>query len=137
MAYKKVGLLHRISLREVRELVHGYDRSTYEAFVSRHRVHRRDIVQAPIVEALRKMGGTFQDTSQVGGGCPDGIYGLLGGDYWVEFKSPGGKLSANQLSWLRLWRGGDVYLLESVDEAVQFVKELRVGVIPQCTILRP
>lgn len=99
---------------------------------------KKDANHADIVDAMRKCGATVHDLSTMGGGVPDVIAWVK--DQWrlVEVKNPKtgyGRRGLNKLQskWLSQWRGGPVYVLKSVDDALKFV----AGEFDQVTVITP
>lgn len=86
-------------------------------------MHKTDLNQAEIVAALRSVGASVQDLSTVGGGCPDLAVGIFGKTYFMEIKNPkaNGKFLASQIIWRDKWKGSAVYLVNTVDEALQVI----------------
>lgn len=71
---------------------------------------RIDANQSEIVAALRACGCTVAITSDVGGGFPDLVVGYQGRNFLLEIKTPGGKLTPDQ-----------VEVVKDVDEALAVV----------------
>lgn len=88
---------------------------------------RVDANQTQIVSALRAAGATVQLLSAVGQGCPDLLVGYQGNNILMEIKdgkkSPSDrKLTSDQIVWHSEWKGV-VFLVTSVDEALQLLRE--------------
>jgi len=83
--------------------------------------HKIDTNQAQIVEALRQVGASVVDLSEVGGGCPDLAVGKNYVTYFLEVKAPGGKLTGQQTKWHNKWRGRPVAIVRTVDEALAVI----------------
>lgn len=93
-----------------------------------------DANQPEIVKALRKIGCTVEILSAVGKGCPDIIVGYKthsGDKRNVFFEIKDGakpksarKLTPDQVVWHEKWQGL-VYVVESVDDALKIIGELR------------
>jgi len=71
-------------------------------------------------------GCSVMDLSAVGGGMPDAIIGLRGVNYFVEYKNPdtayGRKgLNENQSTFAKWWTGGDVHIVRTQEDVVNFV----------------
>lgn len=84
------------------------------------RAARVDKNQAEIVDALRQNGWFVQHLHAVGKGCPDLVISRLSpifGEWthFVEVKSPGGKLTPDQIEWHERFPG-DVLVVHSVEE---------------------
>ncbi len=72
---------------------------------------RRDSTQKPLVAyAQQRWFASWLDLADVGGGCPDGILGLHGNDFKVEFKDEHGALTDDQHKFIREWRGSPVHI---------------------------
>lgn len=85
---------------------------------------RTDNNQQEIVKALRKMGAAVLHTHTLGGGAPDLIVSFRGRSHLVEIKRGHKKLNKLQLAFHDSWHSR-IYILRSVDEAVQFMNALR------------
>lgn len=84
------------------------------------RAAKVDANQAEIVKALRSVGVSVQSLATVGKGCPD-LLAARGADTWViEVKGPKGKLTPDQIEFLKNWRGV-VHIVRTVDEALNIV----------------
>jgi hypothetical protein len=88
---------------------------------------RVDANQTQIVSALRAAGATVQLLSAVGQGCPDLLVGYQGNNILMEIKdgkkAPSDrKLTSDQIVWHSEWKG-IVFLVTSVDEALQLLRE--------------
>ena len=82
-----------------------------------------DANQKAIVAACRAMGATVLHTHQLGKGAPDLIVGFKGREYLLECKDGSKPPSARRLTpdeetWHRQWRGSVVRVVESVDDAL-------------------
>lgn len=86
-------------------------------------MHRTDKNQTEIVRTLKAVGATVTDTSMVGGGFPDLVVGHCKKIYLMEIKNPDarGKLRASQIIFQEFWKGPDVHVVESVDEALKVI----------------
>ncbi len=80
-----------------------------------------DIVQASIVDALRRCGAQVESLAGVGRGVPDLLVGYAGELYLLEVKSPGGKLTTMQKVWHRCWQEYPVYVVHDACEALAAV----------------
>lgn len=84
------------------------------------RAAKVDANQAEIVKALRAVGVSVQSLATIGKGCPD-LLAARGADTWViEVKGPKGKLTPDQIEFLKNWRGV-VHIVRTVDEALNIV----------------
>jgi hypothetical protein len=102
-------------------------------YVARTREHvvkygvRKDANHRAIVDALRRLGVPFIDMSKLGNGVPDGAVLVKGVTYLVEFKNPQSQygkkgLSPAQRKWADEWQGGDVYIVQSLDDVLALAR---------------
>ncbi len=89
-----------------------------------------DANHVEIVAAIRQAGCTVQSLAAVGKGCPDVVVGTNNVTAFFEIKdgskSPSKRaLNELQLAWHRAWRGGPVFVVDSVDSALQAVTLMR------------
>jgi len=84
---------------------------------------RRDANQRKIVETLRKLGASVVITADVGGGFPDLVVGWRGQTYLVEVKNRS-KLRSSQKKFREMWTGGEIVMITSPEEAVQWLESL-------------
>jgi hypothetical protein len=82
------------------------------------RAAKRDLSEPAIVTALRLCGWSVQPISVPD--APDLILGKAGRTYLAEVKTGKGKVKPGQALWHREWRGADVVILRSVDDALRF-----------------
>jgi hypothetical protein len=87
------------------------------------RAARTDANQAEIVKALRAIGAFVQPLHAVGAGVPDLLVGFRGQTLLVEVKDgkkpPSARaLTPDQVDWHAGWRGGPVYVVTDVTEAI-------------------
>ena len=75
-----------------------------------------------IMDALRKAGIAVRSTAALGDGFPDAVASLRRYTCLLEFKGPGGSLTAGQVKFLAGWPG-DVFVVSTPDEAVYQVVE--------------
>lgn len=82
---------------------------------------KRDTAEPAIVDALQKMGAsTYRLSKPV-----DLAVGYRGKTYLVEVKSgKAGKLTASQIDFMANWRGGQVRLIRTPEEAIDWIKSL-------------
>ena len=80
---------------------------------------RRDDNERDIVKALTLCGASVTLLSIPGG--PDLLVGFRRRTYLVEVKASKGKLTVLQESWHDAWRGGDVAIVRSPDEALRLI----------------
>lgn len=72
--------------------------------------------QAEFVAFFRGCGMTVQHLHTVGRGVPDLLLGFRGVNELVEMKMPGGKLTADEVSWHARW-AGTVEVVRTIDDA--------------------
>ena len=82
---------------------------------------RADDNQKEIVDTLRDIGVSVLVLSQVGGGAPDLLVGFRGKEYLMEVKASKGKLRPGQKEFFDTWRGSKVFIVRSVDEALELL----------------
>lgn len=86
---------------------------------------RKDSNHALIVETIKKLGGAVLDLSQLGRGVPDLAVLTRAGIQLVEIKSPncqyGKDLSESQKKWADDWRGTPVYIVRTLDDAINLI----------------
>lgn len=92
---------------------------------------RSDSNQAAIVAALRSLGCSVQCLHTMGGGVPDLLCAIAGGNFLVEVKDgkkppSAQKLTPDQVEWHKNWRA-PVYIVNSVATAVDLVQKLVNG----------
>jgi hypothetical protein len=79
-----------------------------------------DANQKKIVQALEKVGCTVYDASRIGGGFPDLVVGRAGQCFFLEVKTPSGKLNKAQREFKEWWRG-NYAVVRTPMEAVKVV----------------
>lgn len=87
---------------------------------------KKDANHGEIVAAFQKLGAAVLDLSSMGCGVPDLLVCCGGTARFVDVKNPTtsyGKrgLNKRQREWASEWKGGPVYLVSSVDDAVNLV----------------
>lgn len=84
--------------------------------------HRADDSSADVLNALRDLGASVFNASQVGFGFPDLVVGFRGRTYLVEIKTGpvGFKLTTKQKDFIRRWNGSPVAILTSVDDVARW-----------------
>jgi len=90
------------------------------------RAARIDDNHIQIVNALRAMGASVQPLHTVGSGCPDLLVGFRGANKILEVKDGEKPPSARQLTpdqreWIAAWRGGQVWVVHSIEQAIEAV----------------
>jgi hypothetical protein len=86
---------------------------------------RTDSNQQAIINALRAMGCSVQDLSQVGRGCPDLLIGHKSKNYLLEVKFCGDrapKLTECEEKWISLW-DGQIGVITSIRDALAIIIE--------------
>lgn len=92
---------------------------------------RRDANQKGLVTVLEQLGCSVVDMSAAGiPGWPDLAIGVAGSTHLLEVKNPESAygrsgLNQNQSAFARDWRGGQVYVVTTVEDAVVLVGNLR------------
>lgn len=90
------------------------------------RAARVDGNQAAIVQRFRECGASVLHLHAVGENAPDLLIGTKGVNVLVELKTPTGKLRDGQKAFISEWRGADVWVIRSPDEAQRLVNEVGV-----------
>jgi Holliday junction resolvase len=87
------------------------------------RAAKVDHNHADVVQALRSAGASVQSLAAIGKGCPDLLVGYRG--MWLLFevkdgtKSPSRrKLTPDQEEWIKASKGGAVWLITSIPDAL-------------------
>ena len=83
---------------------------------------RTDANQPTIVASLRKFGASVQCTHTIGHGCPDLFVGYRLEIFAFEIKSPGGKLTPDEMEWRDMWRG-NYHIIHTFEEAIEVITE--------------
>ena len=86
---------------------------------------RTDHNQQSIIDALRSIGCTVQDLSQLGRGTPDILIGYHSRNYLLEIKNAADRaprLTPCEQHWIRLWKG-QVGVVTSIMDALAIVQE--------------
>jgi hypothetical protein len=86
------------------------------------RAARVDASQSEIVAALRAAGCSVTSLARIGEGCPDLLCGKNGKTALIECKSPGGRLTPDQLRWHAGWQGGTLAVVFDVEGALRVAK---------------
>ena len=101
--------------------------------------HRTDHNQAEIIKAFETLGCSVFDLSNVGGGLPDLLVGLVGVNLLVEIKKPKGtdkakirtqfgiykgKLTPAQTDFFKTWKGQKT-IITNLDDAAKLVATTR------------
>lgn len=87
---------------------------------------KKDANHKEIFDVLHKLCPAY-DCSDMGNGFPDGVAWIKGSWHLFDVKNPKtayGKRGLNsvQLGFIRQWQGGPVYLIYTIDEAIQFAR---------------
>ena len=79
---------------------------------------RVDGNQAAITGALRQAGCLVQTTHTIGRGFPDLLcyYPTADRMFLLEVKTPGGKLTQDEVQWHAKWEDAPVYIVETVEQ---------------------
>lgn len=77
-----------------------------------------DAIQSDVVAALRRTGHQVVLMHAVGGGFPDIIACRHGQAHFIEIKSPKGRLTPAQQIFFEEWRGPEIHVVRSVDDAL-------------------
>jgi len=90
---------------------------------------RIDSNQPEIVKTFQDLGCTVQHLHTIGNGCPDILVGYRSMNFLVEIKDgrkiPSQRnLTIDEKRWHLTWRG-QVCIIKSVDEAINFIKYLK------------
>jgi Holliday junction resolvase len=92
------------------------------------RASKVDANHGQIVEALRSAGASVTSLAAVGSGVPDLLVGYAG--MWLLFevkdgtKSPSRRrLTPDQEEWIKASRGGPVWLITSIPEALEALEQ--------------
>ena len=89
------------------------------------RAAKRDASEKKIVETLRKAGCSVVIMDKP----VDLLIGIEGLNFLAECKTPGTqygkKLNKNQQDFQDTWKGGAIFILKSVDDALQLVSIIR------------
>jgi hypothetical protein len=80
---------------------------------------RRDENERAIVKALTLVGASVTLLSIPGG--PDLLVGYHRRTYLIEVKSAKGKLNKLQVTWHDVWKGGDVAIVRTPDDALRLL----------------
>jgi hypothetical protein len=86
------------------------------------RANRKDANHWSLVAEFHSLGVSFQDTSRVGGGCPDGFAGFRGQHHAIEFKMPKkGRVLHSQRMWAASTKGcwHEIRTVDDVHKAVK------------------
>ena len=81
---------------------------------------RTDANQKELVKAIRKLGASVQDLSQVGKGCPDILVGYKGVNYLFEIKNPDmppskRRLTPDEMKFFEDWKG-EMTIVKTIDD---------------------
>lgn len=94
--------------------------------VEMRRAAKIDANHSAIVQALRAIGASVQPLHTVGSGVPDLLVGYRGVNRLLEVKDgakpPSARaLTPDQREWIAAWRGGQVWVVHSVEQAISAV----------------
>jgi hypothetical protein len=98
--------------------------------VAMRRAARVDANHAEIIDALRSVGCSVLSLAPIGKSCPDILCGIAGRTFLAELKDgsqPPSKqrLTPGQHAWHEAWNGGPVWVIRSVDQALDVVARIR------------
>lgn len=85
----------------------------------------RDANQSAIVQRYRDLGCSVEDLGAVGGGISDLLVGCAGITDLSEVKMPGGELRPSQRSFNDRWRGSRPWKVETADDVLAHVEDMR------------
>lgn len=85
---------------------------------------RVDKTQAPIVDAIRAIGGEVTYLYRVGEGVADLLVSWRQKWFVLECKSKGGEVNADQKKWIGKQRAA-VFVVESPLEAINFLQGIK------------
>ena len=89
------------------------------------RAKKVDVNQKEIVLALRQLGASVFHLHEVGKGCPDLLCGINGTTFLVEVKKDAkATYTPQQIEFQGNWKGSPVVRINSVEEAIAFVKNM-------------
>lgn len=104
------------------------------------RAAKVDSNHGEVVEALRSAGASVQSLAAIGRGCPDLLVGYRG--MWLLFEVKDGarspsrrKLTPDQEKWIKASRGGPVWLITSLPEAIQALEQTSFATPPGNPVL--
>jgi hypothetical protein len=83
---------------------------------------RKDANQPALVAFAEAFGASFMDLSQLGKGRPDGLLGLHGKTFLVEFKTVSGALTPDQTAFIASWRGSPVHIVRTVEDMERLLR---------------
>jgi Holliday junction resolvase len=92
------------------------------------RAAKVDANHGQVVEALKAAGASVQSLAAIGKGCPDLLVGYKG--MWLLFEVKDGtrspsrrKLTPDQDEWIKASRGGPVWLITSIPDALDALEQ--------------
>ncbi|NJD60448.1 MAG: hypothetical protein FIA98_13725 [Anaerolineae bacterium] len=84
---------------------------------------RTDHNQAEIIQALRSIGCSVQDLSQIGRGTPDLLCGYMNKNFVIEVKNckdRAPRLTVCEEEWIRRWKG-QVAVITTIEDAIAII----------------
>lgn len=88
---------------------------------------RTDANHAEVIGWFEQLGCIVTDTSQVGGGFPDIVCGLIGRTLLIEIKTEDGELLPSQKTFNARWRGEQPVLVRTQQDCIDLVTKIRRG----------
>jgi hypothetical protein len=88
---------------------------------------RTDNNQSAIIQALRDIGCSVQDLSQLGRGCPDLLIGFRMRNFLLEIKNcedHAPRLTDCEERWIKAW-AGQVAVVTNVADAIAIVQDIQ------------
>lgn len=99
------------------------------------RAAKVDSNHGDVVEALRAAGASVQSLAAIGKGCPDLLVGYRG--MWLLFEVKDGtrspsrrKLTPDQEEWIKASKGGAVWLITSIPDAMYALEQTSFATPP-------
>jgi hypothetical protein len=92
------------------------------------RAAKVDANHGQVVDALKAAGASVQSLAAQANGCPDLLVGYRGMTLLFEVKDgtkppSKRKLTSDQEEWIKAWRGGAVWLITSIPDALDALEQ--------------